>query len=386
MIKNNKFKKMFPMLENIVYLDSAALAQKPLSVIEAGVEFYSKFSISTRTSDSKIGILVQQKVDLVREKIAKLIDAKSDEIIFSSGTTESINFFSLMAKQFLKEDDEILLSYYNHSSNIVPWMQIAKELKLKIVFSKNILKDINEKTKLICYSQVTNNLNQNFNSDEIYKKAKENNAIVLNDAAQAIAHEKVTFKNSDVVVFSANKMYGPTGLGVLAIKNKILKNINPVFFGGGAVEKIESSNDWVSKKGVSAFEPGTPNLAAIWQFEKSIDLINEIKIENIHELNLELSKYLYDQLLTIKDIKIASKRGDFITLFNIKNYASQDIASYLGHKDIYVRSGNFCSKLIPLVEDENDYVRVSLAFYNDKSDIDKLIQALKEGGDFLSFL
>ncbi|MGZ9428848.1 aminotransferase class V-fold PLP-dependent enzyme [Mycoplasma sp. 1012] len=382
----NNYKKLFPMLSKITYFDNAALSQKPLSVIEAGVDFYSNYSISTRTSDSKIGIQVLKKVETVRKKIAKLIDAKKYEIIFTSGTTESINVFALMSKQFLKANDEILLSFYNHSSNIVPWIEIAKELNLKVKYSKNLLEDINKNTKIICYSQVTNNINQNFNSTEIYKKAKEVKAIVFNDAAQAIAHDKVSFKNSDIVVFSANKMYGPTGLGVLAIKSKILNKINPVIFGGGAVEKIDKSNNWTRKSGISAFEPGTMNLAAIWQLDKAIDLINEVSIEKIHNLNLEVANYLYDQLSTIEGINISSKRGDFITLFNIKQYAPQDIASYLGHKDIYVRSGNFCSKLLSEVENENNYVRISVAFYNDKTDVDKLVQALKEGGDFLSFI
>ncbi|WGI36274.1 aminotransferase class V-fold PLP-dependent enzyme [Mesomycoplasma lagogenitalium] len=381
------YRKLFPMLNNqIVYLDNAALTQKPISVINAGSQFYKKYAISTRTSDSKLGIIVQQKVDLVRQKVANLLNGSPNEIIFTSGTTQSLNLFSLMAKQLLNVGDEILLSYYNHSSNIIPWLEIAKELKLQVKFSKNLVADINHKTKIIAYSQVTNNIDQHFDSDSIYQKAKQFNAIVVNDAAQAIAHEKVSFANSDIIAFSTNKLYGPTGLGILAIKQDILQSINPVIFGGGSVEKMIDVNSWCKKQTIEAFEPGTLNLAAIWQFEQALNLIDEITIDEIQKINLELANYLYDRLLTVKGIEIFSQKGDFITLFRIKNYAPQDIASYLGHKDIYVRSGNFCSKALSFAELENDYVRVSLAFYNNKNDINKLVKALKEGGDFLSFI
>ncbi|MBN3534685.1 aminotransferase class V-fold PLP-dependent enzyme [Mycoplasma procyoni] len=381
-----KYRQMFPMLNKVVYLDNAALAQKPLSVIKAGEEFYSDFAISTRTSDSRLGIAVLEKIDLVREKTARLLGADKNEIIFSAGTTDSLNLFSKMAKQFLKQGDQIIIAYHNHSSNVVPWIEIAKEIGVEVVYSLDLVSDINSKTKIVAYSQVTNNLNQNYDNDLIYKKAKEVGAIVVNDAAQAISHEKVSFANSDVIAFSTNKLFGPTGLGVLAIKKEILDTLKPVVFGGGSIEKMTDDMQWISKKGISAFEPGTPNIAAIWQFEKTLDLINEITIEKIQAQNTEISVYLYDRLQEIEGMYIHSKRGDFITLFRIKNYAPQDVASYLGHKDIYVRSGNFCSKLTPFVEKESDFVRVSIAFYNNKEDIDKLIEALKEGGDFLGFI
>ncbi|UVD81944.1 aminotransferase class V-fold PLP-dependent enzyme [Mycoplasma iguanae] len=379
------YRHLFPMAEKITYLDNSALVLKPISVIEAGNDFYTNYSISPRTADSRLGIEVNQKIEETRAMTADLIDGYPEEIIFTSGTTESLNLFAQMSQQFLKEDDEILISSYNHSSNIIPWIEVAKNTKSKIIYSENILEDINSKTKIVTLSQVTNNINQFFDMDAIYQKVQENGAILINDAAQAVAHEKITFENSDIIAFSANKLYGPTGLGVLAIKKELLQLLKPTKFGGGAVNEIIDSNQWTAKEGVKAFEPGTINIAAVWQFHAAIKFFTEIGLDYVQEKLSSIAKYLYDQLSKIQNVEIASKRGDFLTLFNIKGFNSQDIASYLGHKDIYVRAGTFCSKLIPYITQRSSFVRISLAIYNNKSDIDTLIKAIKEGlgGGFL---
>ncbi|WP_033160905.1 aminotransferase class V-fold PLP-dependent enzyme [[Mycoplasma] collis] len=385
---DKNYRNLFPMLKKITYLDNAALMQKPSSVIKAGVEFYENFSISNRTIDSRLGLRIAKKINDVRQKIADLVDSSSDEVIFNSGTTQALNNFSQMIEPFIEENDEIIISYYNHSSNIIPWIEIAKKKKAKIIYSETIIEDINEKTKIICYSQVTNNFNKKIDLKFLYKKAKQFNAILVNDAAQAISSEKVSLKLCDVIAFSANKMYGPTGLGFLIIKKNLLKKLKPNIFGGGSVEKIVDLNNnlWNKKNSIEQYEPGTLNLAAIWQFEYSLDLLKEITLKKIKEKATKVAEYLYDKLLKIDDLIIHSNRGDLITLFTMKNSSAQDIASYLGHKDIYVRSGTFCSKLIPFIKNEQNYVRVSIAFYNNKKDIDTLIKALKEGGNFFEFL
>lgn len=381
------YRKFFPMADKITYLDNSALVLKPISVIEAGNDFYNSFSISPRTIDSRLGIEVNQKIETTRAMVADLISGYAEEIIFTSGTTESLNLFAQMSQQFLKKDDEILISSYNHSSNIIPWIEAAKITCSKIVYSENLVEDINQKTKIVAFSQVTNNIDQKFDVDAIYKKVQEHGAILVNDAAQAIIHQEVTFDNCDVIAFSSNKLYGPTGLGVLAIKKELLQFINPTRFGGGAVSKIsKKNNDWSVKKGVAAFEPGTPNIAAIWQFHEALVFFQEVGLEYTQEKLLSLANFLYDQLAKIQNIEIASQRGDFLVLFNIKGISAQDIASYLGHRDIYVRAGTFCSKLIDQVTKRDAYVRISLAIYNNKEDVNKLVDAIKKGGDFLDFI
>lgn len=382
----NKIRTKFPMADKVTYLDNSVLLLKPLEVIEAGTDYYTNFSVSPRSADSRLGVIVVQKISNVRNKVADLINGYPEEIIFTSGTTESLNIFAQMSEQFLKPNDEILLSSYNHSSNIVPWIEVAKKTQAKVIFSENILEDINPKTKVVSLSQLTNNINQHFDMDEIYQKVQENNSILVNDAAQAIVSEEVTFDNCDIIAFSSNKLYGPTGLGVLAIKKELLEFLKPTKFGGGATYKVNDGDNWQSHEGIQSYEPGTPNIAAIWQLDKAIDFYNDLTLEITQKLLKELANYLFDELIKLENVEIASQRGDSVFLFNVKNINSQDVTSYLGHKDIYVRSGTFCSPLIQQVTKRNSYIRISLAVYNNKKDIDTLIEAIKNGGDFLGFL
>lgn len=275
------YKKQFPILKTITYFDSAALVQKPLSVIKAGAEFYTKFAINNHSKNSKLGLIIEEKIATVRKKIAKLIQAQSDEIIFTSGTTESINLFALMIQSQIKANDEILLSKYNHTSNLIPWFNIAKATKAKIVLSNNLEKDINKKTKIIAYSQKTNNINIIFDQAKIYNLALKNKAIVVNDATQAINSQEVNFNYFDVVAFSTNKLYGPTGLGILAIKKPLLDTLEPIKTGGGTISTIIDSQNWNYYNNVNKFEAGTLNLSAIWEFENALNLIETIGIANI---------------------------------------------------------------------------------------------------------
>ncbi|WP_215737829.1 cysteine desulfurase [Mesomycoplasma hyorhinis] len=380
------YKKQFPILKTITYFDSAALVQKPLSVIRAGAEFYTKFAINNHSKNSKLGLIIEEKIATVRKKIAKLIQAQSDEIIFTSGTTESINLFALMIQSQIKANDEILLSKYNHTSNLIPWFNIAKATKAKIVLSNNLEKDINKKTKIIAYSQKTNNINIIFDQAKIYNLALKNKAIVVNDATQAINSQEVNFNYFDVVAFSTNKLYGPTGLGILAIKKPLLDTLEPIKTGGGTISTIIDSQNWNYYNNVNKFEAGTLNLSAIWEFENALNLIETIGIANIKNYLKKLSFYLFDQLSQIENIQIYSKRGDSIILFNINNIPAQDISSYLGHNDIYVRSGTFCAPLISQILNQDSFVRVSLALYNDKKDVDKLVEYLKKYEGFLDFV
>lgn len=375
----------FPMANKITYLDNAALVLKPDVAIKACDRFYKDFSVSVRTVNTPLGLKSYATIKNLRKKVGRLIDANEEEVLFSSGATGSLNTFALMAKQILKENDEILLSVYNHSSNFVPWIEVAKETKAKVVVSKNILKDINEKTKIVALSQVSNNLQAHEDMDSIYQKAHSFNAIVVNDAAQAIVYEKCSLKNSDVITLSANKFYGPTGFGILAIKKSLLKNLKPVAFGGGAVTSIDSPCEYSNTNSLNAlYEPGTPNLAAIYMWSKSIDFFNKyIGYEYTQKVLKELSEYAYDQLKTVPNLTIYSERGHHLIMMNMNNADCQDVATYLGSKNIYVRSGIFCAHYLKNLMKEKSFLRVSLGIYNTKEDIDKLVKALKNGGDFL---
>ena len=286
---------------------------------------------------------------------------------------------------------QILLSYFNHSSNIIPFIELFSQNKdIKINYfsdQKDLLSLIDKDTKIVALSQITNNFNVKYDLKTIYKKCKKYGTILINDAAQAIAHERVSLNNCDVIAFSANKLYGPTGIGALIIKNELKSRLEPVKWGGGQVHDIDYCS-WTLNNSNAKFEPGTANLAGIFQFDAAIDFVNKIGYRKIKEYENALAEYLYDELSKLNDVEIRSSRGDTITLFNIKNISPQDVASYLGNeKGIYVRAGKFCAQMLSKLPNfANSYIRVSLSIYNNKEDIDKLISALKEGGDFIEFL
>ncbi len=382
----NKWIKDFPMLKkNLVYLDNAALLLKPKQVIDAITDFYTNNSISNRTQDSLLGIQVNSKINQTRSKVAKLLDCQDDEVIFTSGTTDSLNYASSLFEKLIKKDDEIILSKLNHSSNIVPWIELAKKTGAKIILSLNLKKDITKKTKLVCFAQVNNSFQVLEKIDDIYKKTQEVGAFLINDAAQAIAYQKVSFKNSDVVAFSTNKFYGPTGLGILAIKKEILDKCDSKRYGGGATEYISANNEWKSKDSISMHEPGTMNLAGIFGFDAALDYFNSLDLEEVNKYINDLSSYLFNELAKIDNVRISSRIGDSIILFVVKDIEPQDVASYLGHNNIYVRSGIFCNQYLNRIKDKT-YVRISLSFYNTKEDVDKICDAIKKGGDFLGFI
>ena len=288
-------------------------------------------------------------------------------------------------------DGEILLSYYNHSSNIVPFIEIFKNSNIQINYfsdMNSLLKLINNKTKIISLSQITNNFNVAYDLETIYKLCKEKNIILINDAAQVVAHQKISLHNSDVIVFSGNKLYGPTGVGVLCVKEDLLRKLEPQKWGGGQVQNIDY-NVWTAKNSLYKYEPGTLNFAGILGLNAAINFIKLISYKKINQIENKLANYLYDELSKLNNIVIESKRGDLILLFNVKNIPSQDVTSYLGHKNVYVRSGIFCAHMITKnnnIKYKNSYIRISISFYNTKRDVDILVKTLKKGGDFLEFL
>ncbi|EFF41478.1 aminotransferase class V-fold PLP-dependent enzyme [Mycoplasmopsis alligatoris] len=381
MYKN--IKNQFPILKKITYFDSAALVLKPKSAINAINNFYLNASISSRTADTPLGNLVNQTIAELRQKVAKLIKAEAHNVIFTSGTTESINNMALMMEQVIKKNDIILLSAYNHSSNMLPWIEMAKKVGATIIVSENIEEDINQNVKLISLSQETNNFNEKLNLKNIYKKANLNGTIIVNDAAQAIAHQEVSFDNCDVIAFSANKFYGPTGLGVLAIKDRVLKKIRPSKFGGGSVAKIDKNNNWTLKETIAAFEPGTPDLAGMFMFNKAIDFFNTIGYKKTKVILKKLSIYLHTRLSSLSNVEVFTQPGDIICLINVKNVNAQDVATYLGDRNIYTIAGIFCAPYLRNIKPNSSYLRISLGIYNDFSDIDKLTYELENGGMFL---
>ena len=387
MKKIKNLREEFPMLQqDLVYLDSGALVQKPQMVIDAINDFYTKYAISNRTSDSILGIQTEQMITNVRMKTAKLLNVHWSQIFFNSGTTEGLNYAAQLLAQLIEPDDQILISPYNHTSHIIPWVEIAKQKQAKVIFSENFLKDLNEKTKIICYTQINNTFNNSVDLKALKAKAKQFGSIIVNDAAQAISHEQVDGQDVDIITFSTNKFFGPTGLGIIYINDKILNAVWPKKYGGGAVQSIAKDGSWKpNDQHFQRHEPGTLNLAAIYGFNKALDFFNSFKLSEMQAYLKELTNYAHQQLAKLDNIEIKSKPDDLIILFDVLNSSAQEVSSYLGHKNIYVRSGWFCAKYLENIL-ERPLIRVSLHLYNNKSDIDKLVKAIKNGGDFLGFI
>ncbi|MHA3826147.1 aminotransferase class V-fold PLP-dependent enzyme [Mycoplasma sp. BRA285] len=384
-MNQNDIRKQFPILDKITYFDSAALVLKPKEASDAIYDYYCNKSISSRTADTPLGNEVNSTINRVRNKVANLLEAQDNEIIFTSGTTESINLFVNMFASLLEEGDEVLLSAYNHSSNLIPWIEAAKKSNAKVKISQNILQDINSKTKVVALSHETNNFNQNFDVKTIAAKAHEVGAILFDDAAQAIAHQQVSLKEVDAIAFSTNKFYGPTGMGVLAIRSNILSQLRPVKFGGGSVNAIDKNACWNPKQSIAVFEPGTPDIAGFFMFDKSLDFFQSVGYKQTQEILKELSTYLHEQLAQLPNVEVFTHAGDYIALINVKNINAQDVATYLGSKNIYTIAGIFCAPYLRNIQETYSFLRISLGIYNNKEDIDKLIDALKNGGDFYAF-
>lgn len=375
------FKKEFPLLNKITYLDNAAGTLKPVSVIKAIENFYLNNSMNPHSSDTPLGVEANEIIEKARSESAKLIDASIEEIIFTANTTDSLNKAARMVLPLLKKDDEILYYFYSHNSLIAPFMKMSKEKEVKLRSSKDLIKDISHKTKVIIVTSYTNGFGTDVDMEALYRVASEQGIVVINDAAQKIIHEKVSLNNSDIIAFSSNKLYGPTGVGILAIKKNLLEKLKPVTYGGGAINSLSENGSMVLKEGTKSFEPGTPDTASIAGYLKGLEFLK--KTWNEKEKAISLANVLREELLKIKKIKVLSSSNKAYVTFYFEDIPAQDIVTSLAQKGIYLRAGAFCSNIsLPI---KNGAIRASFAVYNTKEDVDKLLKELKRG-DFFDYL
>lgn len=368
----------FPLLEKTIFLDSGAGTLKPLPVIEEIVEYYRDYPINLHSVDSFLGSKVLKKVQDARKTVADLVGASVEEVIFTSGTTDSLNRTAMMFESFVKKGDKIIISKYNHSSNAVPWINLAKRTGAILVHSFDLLKDIDEKTKVVAYSQVNNTFGNNINLDELANKVEEVGAVLVNDAAQAIISEKVSLDYSDVIVFSGTKMYGPTGIGVLIIKKELLQFLKPTTFGGGTIINYDQEVQY--KEGVAAFEAGTLNIAGIIGMAAGIRYMQEY---DDFDRKDELIQYAFDQLNSLEKVMMLSKREDHNILFLVKGFSAQDVVSYLGHRNIILRAGKQCAIYHFNNSEVHEAIRISIGLYTNKDDIDTTVNMIKETKVFI---
>ena len=400
----NRTRKQFPILNkkvnnnNLIYFDNGATTQKPKVVIDELSNYYKNENANIHRGVHFLSGLATDKFEHTRMVVKKFIGAKhTHEIIFTKGTTDSINLIANGYRSLLKKGDEIIVSELEHHSNIVPW-QICCEItgaNLKVIplldngeIDMSSLEDLlSEKTKLIAFSHVSNSLGTIMPIDYIIKKAHEYGAKVLVDGAQAASHIPLNMQNlnADFYVFSAHKMYGPTGVGVLYGKEKNLIDF-PVYQGGGEMIKEVSFKGSTYAALPHKFEAGTPNIAGVIAFKNALDFISELGVLNIQKHEEELLKYATLKILNIKGLKIygTSKNKTGIISFNIEGLHPYDIGVILDKFGVAVRTGHHCTQ--PVMERFNipGTVRISFAVYNTKEEIDFCIEAIKKAKKMLS--
>lgn len=379
--------------EDFIFFDNCATTLKPNIVVDETVKYYTEYTSNAHRGDYDNSTKVDTLYEETRTKVRKLINAESDsEIVFTSGATESLNLvvFGFM-KYNLKKGDEVLLTKAEHASNVLPWLELANEKGIKIKYIPldkdhkldydELVKMISPKTKVISIAYVTNTIGDIRPVEKIGKLCKDNNIYFVVDGAQSIPHFKVDVlkNNIDFLAFSAHKMLGPTGVGVLYGKYDLLNETRPINFGGGMNNIFESTGEVEYKSIPTRFEAGTPNIAGVIGFNRAIDYINSIGYGAIERQEKELRKYLIDNLKKIDNVILYNENSDTgIVLFNLKDIFPQDTSVYLNTYHICVRAGNHCAKILKDELGIRNTCRISLYFYNTKEEIDVLIEALKK--------
>ncbi len=395
LLGTEKIRKDFPILKvkvhgkPLVYLDNAATSQKPKQVINAIKDYYENYNANIHRSIHKLGEQATLAFEDAHKKVASFINAHFEEIIFTKGTTESLNLLAYSLGNELKKGDEIILTQMEHHSNLVPWQQLAKKNGIKVNYAEidnkgnlnlnHFEKLINKKTKIVSITHVSNVLGTINDIKKIRNIVKEkSNAFFIVDAAQSVPHMPVDVKkiDCDFLAFSGHKMLAPTGIGVLYGKKELLEKMQPFLYGGDMIKEVTFKdtkfNDLPWK-----FEAGTPNIAQAIGLGIAVDYLKKTGMQKIMKHGMELADYCLKRLSQIDEVEIyGPKERAALVSFNIKNVHAHDTAAILDGEGIAVRAGHHCAMPLAKILKIDASVRASFYLYNTKEEIDKLIDGI----------
>lgn len=375
----------------VIYFDNAATTLKPKCVVDSLNDYYLKYSSNIHRGMYDIAKTVDLLYERVRFVVKEFVHCSSaKEVIFTSGTTASINLlvFGFM-KYYLKPGDEVLLSKAEHASNILPWLVLAKEIGFIIKYIPlnkeyeldydSFFNNVSPNTKVVSLAAVTNVVGDKRDISRIGKYCRSHNILFHVDGAQSVPHEVINFNLDciDFLSFSGHKMCGPTGVGCFIIREDLISMLQPVFYGGGMNADFSSDSNIVLADPPNCYEAGTPPIAEVLGLGAAIDYLNDIGLDVISKYEEMLKKYLLEKLSSLSFVKIFNHSTDSgIVSFKVNGISSNDVSKCLNDFHICVRAGNHCSKL--LKEDSlSSTVRVSLYFYNTILEIDYFISILE---------
>ena len=400
-----KIRDDFPILkqrinnELLVYLDSAATSQKPQTVIDTVTNYYQTINANAHRSVYTLGQRATDEYESARKKVQHFINAQSSkEIIFTKGTTDSLNLVaSTYGEANIQAGDEIVITYMEHHSNLIPWQQLAirKQAVLKYIEltddgqldMDDAVNKITDKTKIVAVAHASNVLGVTNDIKKLAQITHSHNAVIVVDGAQAVPNQPVDVQklDADFYAFSGHKMLSPMGIGVLYGKKELLEQTSPYQFGGemiNSVDKFDSTWSELPWK----FEAGTQNVGGAIGLGKAIDYLNNLGMENIAEYEQELVDYALPKLLGIEGLTVYgphdSKKHNAVISFNLNDLHPHDVATAFDMDGVSVRAGHHCAQPLMKYLGVVATVRASLYFYNTKADVDKLLQAITDTKEF----
>lgn len=391
-----EIREHFPILHQnvnghpLVYLDSAATSQKPIAVIETLEKYYKEYNSNVHRGVHTLGTLATDAYEEAREKVKNFIHAKETaEVIFTRGTTTSLNYVSYgYARNVVKEGDEIVVTYMEHHSNLIPWQQVAKVTGAKLVYVplqedgsisvEDVRQIINENTKIVAMTMVSNVLGTQNPIKEVAAIAHENGAVIVVDGAQSTPHMKVDVQDldCDFYAFSGHKMCGPTGIGVLYGKRALLEKMEPIEFGGEMIDFVDLYDSTWSELPWK-FEGGTPTIAEAIGLGAAIDFLSEIGMDEIARYEKHLANYAVERMSEIDGMTIyGPKERSGLVTFNLEGVHPHDVATVLDQQGIAIRAGHHCAQPLMKWLHASSTARASFYLYNTEDEIDTFVKSL----------